>query len=171
MSKNEIFDVVNEKDEVVGTASREECHSNPDLIHHTVHFTLIDRKKKKIYLTQRSLEKDHDAGKYCFLGEHMLAGESYDEAVKRGVEEELGFVPNSFVELAHNIFSYQTQTEFIRFFLVDWFGEEIKWDKREMEKVLWVDVHELAEADYDYSKMTRYWIDNIDWDGSYKLIK
>ena len=84
MAKDEIFDVVNEKDEVIGTAPREECHSNPGLIHHTVHFTLIDRKKKRVFLTQRSFKKEHDAGKYCFLGEHMLSGESYEDALKRG---------------------------------------------------------------------------------------
>ena len=163
MTKDEIFDVVNENDEVIGKATRSECHSNPNLIHRTVHFTLIDRKRQKIYLTQRSFKKDHDAGKYCFLGEHMLAGKSYNEAVKRGVNEELGFIPKSFMEVAHNIFSYRNQTEFVRFFLVNWSGEEIEWDKREIEKVISIDIHELTKEKFNTSQMTRYWIDHINW--------
>ena len=41
-----MFDVVNEQGEVIGRATREECHANPTLIHRTVHYTLVDRKGK-----------------------------------------------------------------------------------------------------------------------------
>jgi isopentenyldiphosphate isomerase len=148
----------------VGTSSREECHANQDVIHRAVHFTLIDRNRNRVFVTRRSLNKDHDAGKYCFLGEHMLAGESYPEAVNRGVHEELGYEPVIFHELAHNIFSYQSQTEFVRFFVIDWKIEEIKWDKREIESVLWLDIGELKKKELDFSEMTSYWIDIVDWD-------
>ncbi|MEA3357130.1 MAG: NUDIX hydrolase [Patescibacteria group bacterium] len=163
MAKDEIFDVVNEKDEVIGTATREECHSNPDLMHHLIHFTLVDRKKQRVFLTERSFKKDHDAGKFCFLGEHMLSGESYEDALKRGVKEELGFATKLFKEVAHKRFSYQSQTEFVKFFVVYWEGQKIDWDSEEMEKVLWVDIDDLANADYDYSEMTKGWIDMVDW--------
>jgi isopentenyldiphosphate isomerase len=57
--KTEILDVIDENDNVIGTATREQCHTDPKLLHHTVHFTFIDRKNSKILLTQRSFKKKH----------------------------------------------------------------------------------------------------------------
>ena len=42
--QNEVFDVVNENDEVVGEATRGEVHQNPDLIHRAVHIWLLNDK-------------------------------------------------------------------------------------------------------------------------------
>jgi isopentenyldiphosphate isomerase len=164
MAGGEVFDVINKNDEVIGTATREECHSNPDLMHRCVHFTVIKQKATSILLTQRSLKKKHDPGKFCFLGEHVLSGESYEDAVRRGVKEELGFVPDRFTEAAHDFFTYQAQSELVRFYIIDWKGEDLDWNKDELEEVLWVDKNKIADADYDYSEMTKYWIDNVDWD-------
>ena len=163
MKAMEYFDVVNEKDEVIGKAGREECHSNPNLIHRTIHFTLIDKSDKKIFITQRSFTKPNDAGKWCFLGEHISRGENYDEAVKRGVREELGFIPSKYKELVNHIFSYDKQTELVRFFLVDWNGEKINFDNEEIVKTDWLSPNELLKNSLDYSEMTRYWIKSVNW--------
>lgn len=40
--QNEVFDVVNEKDEVVGEAIRGEVHRNPKLIHRAVHIWVLN---------------------------------------------------------------------------------------------------------------------------------
>ena len=161
----ETLDIVNEKDEIIGTAPREECHQDPSIIHHTVHFTLVDPKKNKVLLSQRSFKKSHDAGKHCFFGEHVLSGESYADGIKRGVKEELGFIPKKFKELNHHIFRYQNQTELVRFFVIFWEGEKIKWDKTEMESIFWANLKELKGEKYDLFEMTRFWFKNCDWDG------
>lgn len=159
----EILDVVDENDRVIGQATKEECHNNPSLIHHTVHFALIDKGQKKVLITQRSLSKSHDAGKWCFLGEHILAGESYTKGAKRGVQEELGFSPKKLKELAHNTFHYQQQTEMIRFFAIYYEGEKIDYDQKEIIQLKWLTLEELINARADYSEMTKYWIENINW--------
>ncbi len=166
MSDNEILDIVNEKDEVIGTATRKDCHSNPHLIHRTVHFTLVDPRNKKVLMTIRSRKKKHDGGKYCVLGEHILSGKTYIDAIKRGVNEELGFVPQKFKELSHNIFTYDNQREFVRFFIILWNNEQIKYDTSEIEDLVWVDIDKIVSADLDYSDMTRYWIKTIKWSDS-----
>lgn len=99
-----IFDVVNKDDNVIGQATREECHANLALIHHAVHLSLVDKKNKKVLLTQRSFKVKFDSGKICFPGEHVLSGKSYAEAVKRGVKEEFGVEPGFFVEGTQNFF-------------------------------------------------------------------
>lgn len=155
----EIFDVIDENDQVIGQATRDECHDNPDLLHHTVGFTLFDRKTNKIFLRQRSFAKKRDAGKICFPGEHVLAGESYEAALKRGCLEELGFEPSEFKEVAHTIFRNTNESELVRFFVIYWNGEEITFDKSELENVFWVSREELESNAYDTSDMTKYWLE------------
>lgn len=161
----EIIDIVNMDDEVIGTATREDAHKNPELIHRAVHFTLIDYDNNKILLTQRSFKKSHDAGKYCFLGEHLVTGESYQEAVVRGIQEELGIPAMNTVELAKEIFRYDYQTEFVRFYVATSDVEVFHYDQNEMEGVQWITLDELTESDLDISDMTRKWIDTVDWKG------
>ena len=159
----EIFDIVDEKDNVIGRASRSECHSNPNLIHHTVQFTLINKKDNTVLLTQRSYKKEHDAGKLCFMGEHILSRESNIDGITRGVIEELGFKPSKFKECAKNIFKYDKQTEFIRFYAVYYNNEQIIWDKDEFENIFWIKERDLKNNISNYSEMTAYWVENVDW--------
>jgi isopentenyldiphosphate isomerase len=159
----EIVDIVDQNDRVIGTASREDCHNNPVLIHRTVHFTLFDRLKGNILLTQRSYKKQTDAGKYCFLGEHVLSGETYEKALLRGVKEELGLNLNEFVFLKHTFFKYDNQSEFCKFFIIYWHSEPIIYDKNELEQTIWISLEKMKEPVYDYSLLASFWINNIDW--------
>ncbi len=159
---SELLDIINENDQVIGQATRSECHSNPNLMHRTVHFTLVNIATKEILLTQRSLKKDHDAGKFCFLGEHITSGETYADALIRGVNEELGFKPSNFLECASHIFKYDTQTELIKFFVIPYDGQNIKYDKSEVETISWIDLNQIHNFK-GVSEMTSYWIKNVDW--------
>jgi isopentenyldiphosphate isomerase len=86
----EIFDVVNEADTVVGQAAREQVHGNPSLIHRVAH-VLVFRSDGALFLQLRSPDKDVQPGKWdTSVGGHVDAGESYDEAARREMAEELG---------------------------------------------------------------------------------
>jgi len=100
------FDIVSKKDEVVGKMTAKLCHADPSLIHRVVHFTLVDPKTKNVLITQRSFDVKFDSGKWCFMGEHVLSGDSYENALKRGVKDELGLEVKKYDELGSNIFSY-----------------------------------------------------------------
>jgi isopentenyl-diphosphate Delta-isomerase len=85
----EIFDVVNERDEVVGQAPRHEVHRRK-LTHRAVH-VLVFNARGELFLQKRSLQKD------CFPGAwdssasgHLDRGEDYDACAVREVREELG---------------------------------------------------------------------------------
>ena len=163
MPEDEILDLVNKEGGVIGQATKAECHSNPELIHRTVHFTLVNKDKGRILFTKRSSNKKHDPGMNVFLGEHILSGESFVDGVIRGVEEELGFRPGEFVELATHIFEYDTQTEYVKFFGVIYGGEDISFDREEIDNVWWIDLEDLKGYHENISDMTQYWIDNVDW--------
>lgn len=167
----EYFDVVDESDNVIGKASINDCHSNPKLLHHTAHFTLFDKRTKQVLLVQRPFKADHDAGKICFLGKHILSGESYEEALKRGVKEELGIGFIRHKEFGMNFFGYDNQRELVRFFVVYYEGEKITHNNMAMKKLIWTSIKELIRSELNISDMTRYWINNVDWDKVTALYK
>lgn len=89
-NQNEIFDVVNEMDQVIGKATRKEVHSNKKLIHRSVGI-LIFNSKNELLLQQRSATKDIEPLKWTISSSgHVIAGSSYGETAERELQEELG---------------------------------------------------------------------------------
>ena len=85
----EIFDVVNERDEVVGQAPRPEVHAR-GLWHRAVH-VLVFNARGEVFLQKRSLKKDIAAGKWdSSASGHLDTGEAYDICAVREVREEIG---------------------------------------------------------------------------------
>ena len=161
---SEVLDVIDENDNVIGVASREECHTNPQMIHRTAHFTLIDKKNNKILLTQRSFTKDCDPGKFCFLGEHALSGETPSEAMVRGAKEEIGVNITNPIELGKKIFSYQQQTELATFYIAELKNKKIVFDKDEIVQILWLSLKDLYSSNLDIPPISKYWIENAQWE-------
>jgi isopentenyl-diphosphate Delta-isomerase len=87
--KDEIFDVVNERDEVIGQQPRSEVH-RLGLIHRAVH-VLIFNAARQVFLQKRSLKKDRQPGLWdSSASGHVDSGETYDDCVVRELREELG---------------------------------------------------------------------------------
>ncbi len=91
MTRDELFDVVDENDEVIGQRTRREVHQL-GLRHRAVHL-LVFNAHGRLFLQKRSQTKD------CFPGTwdssasgHLAPGESYDQGVIREAQEELGLV-------------------------------------------------------------------------------
>lgn len=85
----ELFDVVNTRDDVVGCRPRREVHQL-GLLHRAVH-VLISNSKGRIFLQKRSMRKDCSPGLWDSSSSgHLDAGEGYDVAALREVAEELG---------------------------------------------------------------------------------
>ena len=85
----EIFDVVNERDEAVGRAPRTEVHAR-GLRHRAVH-VLVFNSRGEVFLQKRSMKKDVAAGKWdSSASGHLDSGEDYDACAVREVREEIG---------------------------------------------------------------------------------
>ena len=85
----ELFDVVNEHDEVVGQGSRREVHARK-LWHRAVH-VLVFNARGEVFLQKRSMAKDTAAGLWdSSASGHLDAGEDYDACAVRELREELG---------------------------------------------------------------------------------
>ena len=86
----EIFDVVNERDEVIDQLARAEVHRQ-GLRHRAVH-VLIYNSKGEIFLQKRSALKDTFPERWdSSAAGHLHPGEAYDACALREVHEELGF--------------------------------------------------------------------------------
>ena len=87
----EIFDVVIERDEVIGRAPRREVHAR-GLWHRAVH-VLVFNARGEVFLQKRSLKKDTAAGRWDSSSSgHVDAGEAYDDCAVRELREEIGLV-------------------------------------------------------------------------------
>lgn len=83
----EYFDVVDDEDNVVGRASRKQCHEKK-LLHRSVQFFIFD-KDGRILVNKRSSTKEFFEGQWSIvLGGHVPSGETYDDAVSREALEE-----------------------------------------------------------------------------------
>jgi len=85
---DEILDIVNEKDEVIGQKPRKEVHSS-NMIHRGVH-VFVFNSKGEILLQKRSMKKDKYAGFWGDMAGHVDAGEGYEESAVRELKEEIG---------------------------------------------------------------------------------
>jgi isopentenyldiphosphate isomerase len=87
--KEEIFDVVNEHDEVIGRQTRREVHRQ-GLMHRAVH-VLVFNGAGQIFLQKRSMNKDRQPGLWdSSASGHVDAGEDYDGCALRELREEIG---------------------------------------------------------------------------------
>src|SRR5690242_13556100 len=85
----EIFDVVNERDEVVGRATRADVHRKR-LLHRAVH-VLVFNKQGEVFLQKRSMKKDTAKGLWdSSASGHLDHGEDYDPCAVRELREEIG---------------------------------------------------------------------------------
>ncbi len=85
----DIFDVVNEWDEVVGARARSDVHAR-GLLHRAVH-VFVFNSRGEIFLQKRSMTKDRQPGVWdSSCSGHVNSGEGYDQSAIRELHEELG---------------------------------------------------------------------------------
>ena len=109
----EIFDVVNERDEVVGQNTRREVH-RLGLKHRAVP-VLVFNGRGETFLQKRSMTKDREPGKWDSSSSgHVDSGEDYDACAVRELREEIGLTVAKAPERLFKIAaSPETDAEFV----------------------------------------------------------
>ena len=89
-NSEERFPLVDETGQVIGSATRGECHNGSKLLHPVVHLHVFN-SKGEVYLQKRPEWKDIQPGKWdTSVGGHLDYGETPEQALVREVREELG---------------------------------------------------------------------------------
>lgn len=88
----ELLDVVDEDDNVIGVKTRGEIHAR-GLMHRAVHI-LVFNSSEELFIQKRSMSKDENPGQWdSSAAGHVDSGETYLQCAIRELEEELGVVP------------------------------------------------------------------------------
>ena len=140
---DELFDVVDEEDRVIGVARRGEVHARK-LRHRAVHI-LVQSPEGDIFLQKRSMQKDSQPGKWdSSASGHLDSGESYEVAAVRELGEELGIFNVGVEEIGSLPAGEVTGMEFVRIYRASHEGPFVL-HPEEIEDGRWASVPELLE--------------------------
>ena len=144
--KDEYFDIVNERNEIVGQEKRKVVHQT-GLWHRGVHVFLFT-PDRRLLIQKRSQTRDKFPGTLdCSVSEHLKPGESYLAGAIRGLREELGVEGISLTRLVQFKMNYgPNDNEFSEVF-EGLFDDHISIaiDSREVDEVAFQTITELEE--------------------------
>lgn len=113
----EMLPLVDEDGQVIGSATRAECHSPLKLLHPVVHLHVVNRDGA-ILLQKRSLDKLIQPGKWdTAVGGHVDDGEDIPSALVREAGEELGLKDFRSVQVDRYVFESSVEKELVYSFL------------------------------------------------------
>ena len=111
--QEEIFPIVNQEGEVIGSATREECHAQTFILHPVVHLHIFN-SAGELYLQKRVITKKIQPGKWdTAVGGHVDYGEQIEEALLRETREELGVTNFTPKFLMKYIFRSSVESELV----------------------------------------------------------
>ena len=141
----ETLDIIDEKDEVIATASREECHEKK-LRHRGVQVFILN-EEGDFFLQKRSSKKDIFPGLYeGGITGHVLSGESYLQAAIRELKEELGIEvsESDLKEMFKFKILFENEHELITAYFLEYDGT-VKIDNNEVESGEFIPVDDLKQ--------------------------
>jgi len=144
ITDEEIFDVVDACDNVIGQASRGEVHSK-GLFHRAIH-VFVFNEEEEIFLQRRSLVKDVAPGLWSSsCSGHVDSGETYEEAAHRELVEEI-FLTVHAGQLDCTLMASPcaaTESEFVRLYRCR-SSQSLKTDPLEIMDSCWINRTELG---------------------------
>lgn len=115
-NSEEMFPIVDEAGNIIGAATRGECHSGSKVLHPVVHLHVFDRDGR-LYLQKRPEWKDIQPGKWdTAVGGHIDLGECTADALHREAREELGLTDFTPEYMDSYVFESDRERELVNVF-------------------------------------------------------
>ena len=151
--------LVNEKDEMTGTAGKMEAHQKGLL--HRAFSVFVFNSKDEMLLQQRAINKYHSGGLWTnACCSHPIPGEGIQDAAKRRLKEELGFeipIKKSFdfvykASFANGLIEY----EFDHVFIGEYEGT-VPYNKDEVMDICYKPMAAIRDSLKDHPKIYTAW--------------
>lgn len=167
MSKDEIFPVVDELGNVIGCATRSQCHSGSKILHPVVHLHVRD-DAGRLYLQKRSMSKDIQPGKWdTAVGGHIDYGEDVMTALRREAREELGLTDFEPIKLFSYVFESDVERELVNSYTAVVDEAQISIDPVEIDEGRFWELTEIDDKlgksvftpnfEHEYSLLRQIW--------------
>lgn len=144
----EIIDIVDEQDKVIGTETIAIAHEKRLLHRSATVFVFKDASFKEILLQKRSKTVRNNPGKYCTPGGHLQTGETYlDTGRREFCEEMLSILDDTSLQL-EELFKVRknadNDSEFLMAFRLVHSGPFTP-DSKEVEEAIFMNMDELFQ--------------------------
>lgn len=142
--KAEWFPLVDSEGKIIGRATRQQCHSDKNLLHPVVHLHVIN-KQKQILLQKRAANKDVQPGKWdTSVGGHIAFGEKIEDALLRESSEELGLKNFNPQFLKKYVWASEVESELVFSFITEHEGP-FKFQESEIDEIKFWSINEVKK--------------------------
>jgi isopentenyldiphosphate isomerase len=122
-NNDELLPLVDEQGNIIGTATRGECHDGTKRLHPVVHLHVFNAQGD-IYLQKRPEWKTIQPGRWdTAVGGHVDLGESVEIALRREVREELGITDFVQEQVTSYVFESDCERELVFVYKTVYDGE------------------------------------------------
>jgi isopentenyldiphosphate isomerase len=140
----ELFPLVDEQGNVIGKATRSECHGGTFWLHPVVHLHVLN-SAGALFLQKRAMNKDTQPGKWdTSVGGHVSYGETVEQALQREVFEEIGIQEYQPVFVQRYIWQSLVEKELVNMFYTIYDGS-FEIDREEIETARFWTIHEIQQ--------------------------
>ena len=139
----EILDLVDENDTVIGTVKREIANTDPKLTHREVAVLLFD-DNKNVVIQKRSKYKSVHPNMWSILAGHVPAGADPEKTAYIELKEEFGLTGIPLTFLTKKFVEYPHESHFMYYYYGKYSGEAIDFDESEVSQVQVISELELS---------------------------
>lgn len=144
-NKNELFYLVDENDNELGSITRFEAHSGSMKIHRSVGI-FIENDKGEILLQQRSKQKDIDPELWGYsVSGHVTYKDSYPDTAIKEIREEIGVSIDHLADLGKFLIITKEEKEMASFYKAKVKNIKLKLDPTEVQQIKWVALSKLTD--------------------------
>lgn len=140
-SPEEILDLVDKNDQIIGEVVRKEANADPSLLHREVGIVIVDTEQR-ILLQKRSAYKTVNPQMWSICAGHIEKGGDPETTAHRELLEEYGF-DTQLTFLQKELHSYPHETHFAYLYVGKYTDQAIQVEPAEIEMVKFVSKEQL----------------------------